>query len=243
MPFGFFDPTIVLLLPAFAFALWAQHKVKSTYAKYSQISTRAGLTGAQVAQHVMHDADVPALSNAHGLRSSDAVGLEATPGHLTDHYDPRSRTLRLSDEVYNGQSVAALGIAAHEVGHAIQHNRAYAPLMVRNVVYPVCSIGSMGAFPLFFIGLFMPAGLSETMLLAAIGLFTLAVFFSVLTLPVEFDASRRAVNALASGGYLTADELTGAKKVLNAAALTYVAATAMAVTNLVRMVLIANSRN
>jgi len=239
MPFGFFDPTIVLLLPAFAFALWAQHKVKSTYAKYSQVGTRKGLTGAQVAEHVLHDADVPSLGNARGIRSEGAVGLEATPGHLTDHYDPRSRTLRLSDEVYSGQSVAALGIAAHEVGHAIQHNKAYAPLMLRNVVYPVCSIGSMGAFPLFFIGLFMPTGLGQTFMYAAIALFTLAVFFSVLTLPVEFDASRRAIRALAGGGYLTQDELTGAKKVLNAAALTYVAATAMAVTNLVRMVLIA----
>jgi hypothetical protein len=243
MPFGFFDPTIVLLIPAFAFAIWAQHRVKSTYAKYSQVGTRAGLTGAQVAEHVMHDADVPSLGNAGGMRKESAVGLEATPGHLTDHYDPRSRTLRLSDEVYNGQSVAALGIAAHEVGHAIQHNRAYAPLMLRNIVYPVCSIGSTGAFPLFFIGLFMPTGLGQTFMYAAIALFTLAVFFSVLTLPVEFDASRRAVRALSSGGYLTQDELTGAKKVLNAAALTYVAGTAMAVMNLLRMVLIANSRD
>ncbi len=243
MPFGFFDPTIVLLLPAFAFAMWAQHKVKSTYAEYSQVGTRAGLTGAQVAQHVLHDADVPSLDRAVGSRTEGAVGLEAVPGHLTDHYDPRSRTLRLSDEVYNGRSVAALGIAAHEVGHAIQHHRAYAPLMMRNIVYPVCSIGSMGAFPLFFIGLFMPSGLGHTMMLAAIALFTLAVFFTVITLPVEFDASRRAIKALSGGGYLTADELAGAKKVLNAAALTYVAATAMAVMNLVRMVLIANSRN
>jgi Zn-dependent membrane protease YugP len=243
MPFGFFDPTIVLLLPALAFAMWAQHKVKSTYAKYSQIGNRAGLTGGQVAQHVMHDADVPSRDNRYGMQTAAAVGLESIPGHLTDHYDPRSRTLRLSDEVYHGQSVAALGIAAHEVGHAIQHNRAYAPLMLRNVVYPITSIGSMGAFPLFIAGLLIPSGLGQTLMLAAIGLFTLAVMFTVITLPVEFDASRRAVKALASGGYLTEDELAGAKKVLNAAALTYVAATAMAVMNLVRMILIANSRN
>jgi uncharacterized protein len=243
MPFGIFDPTIVLLLPALAFAIWAQYKVQSTYKKYSQIGTRAGLTGAQVAQHVLHDADVPSRDNRMGGGGPMGVGLEHTPGHLTDHYDPRSRTLRLSDEVYGGQSVAALGIAAHEVGHAIQHHRAYAPLMIRNVVYPISNIGSMGAFPLFIIGVFMPTGLGQTMMLAAIALFTLAVMFTVITLPVEFDASRRAVRALASGGYLTADELTGAKKVLNAAALTYVAATAMAVMNLLRMILIANSRN
>lgn len=224
MMFPIFDPTMVLLIPALLLALYAQYKVKATYHKYSQIGTRSGLTGAAVTRAILQDEGV-----------TDPIGLELTPGELSDHYDPRTRTLRLSQDIYHGTSISALGIAAHEVGHAIQHARLYTPMEVRNLIYPVSSIGSALAFPLFIVGLLMS---SPLMLKAAIVMFTLAVVFTVLTLPVEFDASRRAVRALANGGYLTEDELVGAKKVLNAAALTYVAATAMAVLQLLRMIVL-----
>ena len=238
MPFFFFDSTIILILPALALALWAQYKVKSTYAKYAKVGNRAGLTGADVARHILRDAGVE-TDLGYGSRSGNAVSIEAIGGQLTDHYDPRSRTLRLSQGVYNGTSVAALGIAAHEVGHAIQHAKTYAPLALRGIMYPVSSIGSTLAFPLFFIGFFIP-GLGRMFMLAAIALFTVAVLFTLVTLPVEFNASSRAVKALSHGGYLVEDELAGAKKVLTAAAMTYVAAAAMAIMQLVRMVILAD---
>jgi len=231
LPFMLFDPTMLLVLPGLILAIWAQFKVKSSYARFSKVGTQSGLTGAQVAQYILQDAGI------------NAVDIECIPGDLTDHYDPRSRTLRLSQAVYSGNSIAALGIAAHEVGHAIQHARMYAPLGIRNIVYPVCSIGSTLAFPLFFAGFFLPVSLGTTVIQLAILLFSLAVFFTVLTLPVEFNASSRALAALRNGGYLTSDELKGARKVLNAAALTYVAGAAMAVLQLIRMVLIAQSRD
>lgn len=225
----FLDPTIVLLIPAILLAIYAQIKVKSTYHKYSQIATRSGLTGAAVTREILRDENV----SGPGGRE---IGLELTPGELSDHYDPRSRTLRLSQDIFYGNSISALGIAAHEVGHAIQHAREYTPMQVRNLVYPVSSIGSSLAFPLFFVGIIVG---NPLLLKVGILLFTLAVLFTVLTLPVEFDASRRAIRSLANGGYLTEEELSGAKKVLNAAALTYVAATAMALLNLLRLILIA----
>lgn len=235
-----FGPTIVLLLPAIGFAIWAQIKIKSTYAHFSKVGNRRGLTGADVAQAILRDENIVLTDDP--LSAPDGVAacsLEATPGHLTDHYDPRSRTLRLSEDVYHGQSVAALGIAAHEVGHAIQHARLYSPLMMRNVVYPVCNVGTTLAWPLLIIGMiaFPP------LLKLAVIMFTLAVFFTVLTLPVEYNASSRAMRALASGGYLDDEELDGARKVLSAAALTYVAAAAMAIVQLLRVVLLANSRD
>ena len=232
-PFFFFDSTMILLIPPLLLALWAQYRVKSSYAHFSKVGTRSGLTGKDVALHILQDAGVDPAS----------CDLEPIPGHMTDHYDPTSRTLRLSEDVYHGRSVAALGIAAHEVGHAIQHARAYAPLMLRNVVYPVCSLGSSLAFPLFFIGLILPFAFSPILVQAAIWLFAAAVFFTVITLPVEFNASSRALAALSQGGYLTPEEMGGARKVLNAAALTYVASTAMAIMELVRMLLIAQSRD
>ncbi len=241
MPFMFFDWTMILLLPAFAFALWAQFKVKSTYAKYAEMRNRNGLRGVDAAGLILRNENVT-LGNADSYRHGSSSGIECIGGHLTDHYDPRTRTLRLSEEVYHGASIAAVGIAAHEAGHAIQHARMYGPLMLRNVVYPVCSFGSTLAFPLFFIGLFLPVGLGHAVIQAAILLFSLAVFFTVLTLPVEIDASRRALRALAGGGHLTDEELVGAKKVLSAAAMTYVAAAAMAILELLRMLMIANRR-
>jgi len=245
MPLFYLDSTILLLIPALLLALWAQFKVKSTYARFSKVGNRAGLTGADVAQFILRNAGVPLADRLGygGERAGQpACALEVTGGHLTDHYDPRSRTLRLSQDVYYGQSVAALGIAAHEVGHAIQHARSYGPLLLRSVMYPISSIGSTLAFPLFFIGIFMPVGLGQTMMHAAIALFTVAVLFTLVTLPVEFNASKRALRALSDGGYLADDELDGARKVLNAAAMTYVAAAAMAIMQLVRMILIADRR-
>lgn len=241
MMFPFFwDPTFLLLIPALIFALWAQWKVKSTYAKYAQIGNRRGLTGAEVAQRILRDADVAMAGNGYGR--GDGVALEPIGGSLTDHYDPRSKTLRLSQDIYYGRSVAALGIAAHEVGHAIQHAHSYAPLMARNFVYPVSSIGSTLAFPIFIIGLFLGPGTGQTIMQIAIVMFAAAVGFTILTLPVEFNASRRAMKALATGGYLSEDELKGARKVLTAAAMTYVASAAMAIMQLVRMVLLSNRR-
>lgn len=235
----FFDPTMILLLPAILLAIWAQAQVHSAYGRFSKVLNRRGLTGADVAEAILRDEGIPMTNDPNPTGGVAAVGLEPVQGHLTDHYDPRARMLRLSEEVYHGTSVAALGIAAHEVGHAIQHARLYSPLMLRNVVYPVCNIGTLAAWPLFIGGLIF----SVPMLLkVGIILFTLAVFFTVLTLPVEFNASSRAMRALAHGGYLTDEELGGARKVLNAAALTYVAAAAVAIMNLVRMLILANDR-
>lgn len=236
----FWDPTFLLLIPVLIFALWAQWKVKSTYTKYAQIGNRQGLTGAEVAQRILRDADVAMAGNGYGR--GDGVALEPIGGSLTDHYDPRSKTLRLSQDIYYGRSVAALGIAAHEVGHAIQHAHSYAPMMARNLVYPVSSIGSTLAFPIFIIGLFLGPGTGQTIMQIAIVMFAAAVGFTILTLPVEFNASRRAMKALATGGYLSEDELKGARKVLTAAAMTYVASAAMAIMQLVRMVLLSNRR-
>ena len=239
MPF-LFDPTIILLIPALLFASWAQWKVSSTYKEYSQVRVRSGMTGAKVAAAILRDADIPLTddpNNTEGL----ACGLEMTQGQLTDHYDPRSRTLRLSEGVYQGRNVAALGVAAHEVGHAIQHKDGYGPLVLRNVAYPVSKFGSTLAFPLFLAGLFIPA--FSGLMHIGIMLFTLAVFFTVLTLPVEFNASSRALAALSEGGYVNEEELAGVKKVLNAAAMTYVASAAMAALQLIRMILIAQARN
>ena len=237
MSFFFLDSTIIIIVPPLIFALWAQYKVKSTYKKYAQVASQSGMTGADVARAILAQEDIVLVSDPAGMPEGSACGLMAIPGHLTDHYDPRDRMLRLSEEVYYGQSVASLGIAAHEVGHAIQHARLYSPLMIRNIVYPVCNVGSTLAFPLFFIGFLFSF---PALLQIGIFLFTLAVFFTVLTLPVEFNASSRAMRALASGGYLSQDELQGARKVLSAAAMTYVAAAAMAILQLVRMILLSN---
>ena len=234
------SPTFLLIIPPLLLALWAQVKVKSTYAKYSKVGVRSGLTGADVAQLILRDEKIPISSQPGNYPGNVACGIAAIGGKMTDHYDPRTRMLNLSEDVYYGKSIAALGIAAHEVGHAVQHARLYGPLALRNVIYPVCGIGSNLAFPLFFIGLIFNFGV---LMQVAIALFTFAVFFTMLTLPVEFNASRRAMRVLASGGYLTTDELAGARKVLTAAAMTYVAAAAMAIMQLVRMLILSRGRN
>jgi Zn-dependent membrane protease YugP len=233
----YFDWTFVLLIPALLLAVWAQSKVKLTYAKYSEIAVRSGMTGAEVAQHILQDANVTVDDGRTGRRT---VPVQPIPGELTDHYDPRTRELRLSEGVYYGRSIAALGVAAHEAGHAIQHAHMYGPLALRNLIYPVSSIGSSMAIPLFFIGLLFAI---PALLKAGILLFSLAVVFTLITLPVEFNASRRALRVLADGRYLDQDELAGARKVLTAAALTYVAAALMAVLQLLRLLILSRSRD
>jgi uncharacterized protein len=224
----FFDPTFVLLIPAVLLALYAQFKVKSTYAKYSEVRCSRGYTGAQVARYILDD---------YRLQKVQVV---PTPGNLTDNYDPRSGKLNLSESVYSSNSVAAIGVAAHEAGHAIQDSKAYVPLKLRNGLVPVTNIGTTLAFPLFLLGLF--ANLPTFMDIGII-LFSLAVVFSIVTLPVEFNASRRALRVLADGNFLTAQELPMAKSVLDAAALTYIAATAMALLNLARLLILRSQRD
>ncbi|MFA4844071.1 MAG: zinc metallopeptidase [Candidatus Margulisiibacteriota bacterium] len=224
----FYDPTFILLIPAVLLAIYAQWKVSSTFKKYAKVGCSRGYTGAQVARYILDD---------YRLQS---IAVEPVRGELTDHYDPRSRKLRLSESVYGSNSVAAIGVAAHEAGHAIQDAKAYVPLKLRNGLVPVTNLGTTLAFPLFFIGMF--ASLPQLMDFGII-LFALAVIFSVITLPVEFNASSRAIRVLADGHFLTERELPQAKAVLNAAALTYVASTAMAVLNLVRLLVLRNQRD
>jgi hypothetical protein len=211
-----FDPLYWLVVGAgLILRLWASFKVKGTFAKYSQFATRSGMSGADVARRIL------AQNGIHD------VEVEAVGGSLTDHYDPRSKTLRLSEPVYSGRSMAAFGVAAHEVGHAIQHARAYAPLKWRSAWVPVANIG--GGLSMFVImaALFLGGAASatgQTVGMIGVVLFAATTVFTLITLPVEFDASKRALATLQSGGYVSTEEYAGAKKVLDAAALTYVAA-------------------
>lgn len=223
----FFDPTYILLIPAMLFALYAQSKVQSTFRTYLNVPARSGLTGAQVARSILDRA------NLHDVR------VEMVQRTLGDHYDPRERVVRLSPEVYHGRSVASLGVAAHETGHALQHAQAYVPLSIRSSLFPVAYFGSAAAFPLFFLG-FIAAW--EPLMTIGIWFFIAAVAFQVVTLPVEFNASARAMRLLTTGGYLASDEAPKTRAVLNAAALTYVAATAMAVTQLLRLLILRDMR-
>lgn len=222
--FWFWDPTMIIIIPALLLALYAQLRVQSTYAQYSQVPIGNRLTGAQVAQEILR---------RNGL---SGVEIERTEGVLSDHYDPRDRTLSLSSDVYDGVSVAAAGVAAHETGHAIQHARGYAPLALRSAMVPTVQFGSWLAWPIFILGFLFHSG---TMIQLGILVFTAFVAFTVVTLPVEFDASARAMRALREEGLVTADELQGVRAVLTAAALTYVAAAAMAILQLLRMLLLA----
>lgn len=226
-----FHPADLLMIPAMIIALWAQLRVKSAYAKYASIRTQAGVTGAQVAHQIMLQANVA------------GVAIEPIAGQMTDHYDPKAKVLRLSEGVYGGDSIAALGIAAHEVGHAIQDANSYAPMRLRHLMYPISSIGSTLAFPLVFLGLIFNSSFSGWLLSLGIWMFTAAVAFTLVTLPVEFDASRRAIKALAAGNYMSHEELAGVRKVLGAAAMTYVAAAATALLQLLRLLMIARSRD
>ncbi len=224
-----FDPTMLLLLPALAFAIWAQWKVSSTFNRYSQIPSRSRLTGRAVAtqilrQNMLNDVEVGHVS-----------------GHLSDHYDPTSKTVNLSDSNYASYSVASLAVAAHEVGHALQHAHGYQPVTWRSRLVPVANIGSTAAFPLFFIGLLFGKGLGLFFMDLGIALFLFALLFHIVTLPVEFNASKRALAILEDSGMLAADEIPGAKAVLRAAAFTYVASATMALMNLLRLIILRNA--
>ncbi len=216
-----------LLIVAFIFSMWAQIKVNSTFTKYSKVSSRRGITGADAARMIL---DRNGLSN---------VKIERVSGNLSDHYDPRTNVVRLSDSVYGSDSVAAIGVAAHECGHAVQHATGYGPIKLRMAIIPATQIGSTLSLPLLLLGLFL--GMTG---LAYIGVafFALSTFFQLVTLPVEFNASSRALETIEGYGTLDDDELKGAKKVLSAAAMTYVAALAVSLLNLLRLLSIVNSR-
>lgn len=224
--FSLFIPYWWIVIPGLLLSFWAQWKVNSAYKKYSKVVASRGHTGRDVANYILQ---------AYGL----SVPVEAIGGNLTDHYDPTRKVLRLSEGVYYGQSVAALGIAAHEVGHAIQHKQSYFPLIIRNGIFPIASIGSnIGPF-LVAIGFIF--GSLKWLTGIGIVVFTVAVLFYIITLPVEFDASNRAITILDESGLLVGEELRGAKKVLSAAALTYLAAALAAVLTLLRLLLLARS--
>lgn len=224
----FFDISMIVLIPGMLLGMYAQAKVNSTYNRYSRVGSRSGYTGAQFARKMLND---------NGLYD---VSITQVNGHLSDHYDPRANQVRLSTEVYNGTSIASLGIAAHEVGHAVQHANNYLPLTVHNMVVPATNISSYVYLPLIMIGIFMN---SMSMVQLGIIVFGVIVFFQLITLPVEFNASRRAIATLGSDQILDTEELTGAKKVLGAAALTYVAALVAAISQLLQFLWIFGSDN
>lgn len=229
MPYYYYyDSTYILVLIGVVLSLLASAKVKSTYAKYEKEASLTGMTGAQAAQKILH---------AAGIYD---VRIQHVSGNLTDHYDPRNKTLSLSDTVYGSASVAAVGVAAHEVGHAIQHDRGYVPLKIRSAIAPVASFGANISWPLILIGLLL--GGNSFLVQLGILMFSLAVAFQLVTLPVEFNASDRAVRMLSETGILYEDELRKTKKVLSAAALTYVAAAASSILQLLRLVLLYGNR-
>ncbi len=219
----FIDPLyIIMIVPAFLLSIFAQIKVKRAYGRFSKVQSARGVSGAQAADMILR---------AEGIAD---VAIEQTRGFLSDHYDPRSKVLRLSPDVFGGRSLASVGVAAHEAGHAIQHARGYAPLRLRSALVPVSTLGSNLAWPLLIIGFIF---MSRTMISAGILFFSLAVLFQLVTLPVEFNASSRALEALPASGILTTTEVAGARAVLSAAALTYVAAAAAAILQLLYFLL------
>lgn len=225
--FFLWDPTYILLLPALILSIYASMKVRSTFLYYSEIPNSRRLTGREAAEIILKSV---------GLND---VKIEPVPGTLTDHYDPTTKVLRLSEPVYSEPSVAALGVAAHEIGHAIQHATGYYALALRSSLVPVANIGTNLAFPLFFLGFIFG---SPSLMNIGILAFSLAVLFYLITLPVEINASKRAQEVLLSLGLVTQKEAEGVKKVLNAAALTYLAAALTALLNLLRLILLANMR-
>ena len=234
MLFGLFwgDWTVLVLIPAMIFAFWAQINVQMTFSRFQQVRNRRGLTAADVARRIL---------DANGL---NYVQIQRVSGELTDHYDPRTQVVRLSDSVYDSTSVAAIGVAAHEVGHACQHAEDYVPLRIRSAIIPMTRIGSMLAMPVFILGLLF-AQLSlygnmvgDVFMMLGILLFSLSTLFQLVTLPTEFNASARALKTLESYAILDGDELVGARSTLRAAALTYVAALASSLASLLRLLLI-----
>ncbi|MCI8300041.1 MAG: zinc metallopeptidase [Lachnospiraceae bacterium] len=232
MPYyGFyFDPTYILVVIGAVICLIASARVKSTFRKYDRVRSMSGMTGAQAAERILH---------AAGIRD---VSIEHISGELTDHYDPRNKVLRLSDSTYGSASVAAVGVAAHECGHAIQHQKSYAPLSLRSAIVPVANIGSTLAWPLIVIGMFITSNTGTLLINIGILCFSLAVLFQLVTLPVEFNASGRALRILGDTGILGSDELTKTRKVLKAAALTYVAGAAASILQLLRLLFLSSGR-
>ncbi|WP_142414621.1 zinc metallopeptidase [Hathewaya massiliensis] len=219
---------MIILLPALIISMYAQFKVNSAFQRYSKVFSKRGVTGAEIARMLLDEA---------GLYD---IPVELVSGKLTDHYDPTRRVMRLSNEVYYGNSVASIGVAAHETGHAIQHKESYSPLIIRNKIVPVVNISSSASWFLFFIGLVFSI---PSLTSLGIILFSAAVIFQIITLPVEFNASARAIRILDTRGILDKEELYGAKKVLKAAALTYVVAALTAISQLLRLIALSNRNN
>ncbi len=225
----YFDPTYFLVLIGAVLCIFAQMRVSSTYNKYAKVPSRTGMTGAQAAQKIL------SLSGIYDER------IEHVRGSLTDHYDPSNKVLRLSDSVYGSTSIAAIGVAAHECGHAVQHDQEYSPLKIRSALVPAANIGSKAGIPLIILGAFL--GMNQMLIQIGIWVFALAVLFQIVTLPVEFNASGRALAMLGDYGMMERDEVSGCRKVLKAAALTYVAAAASAILQLLRLVLLFGRRD
>ena len=230
--YGFDWTYVVLVLPCILLSLWASANVNSTFKRYSGQYSRRGLTGAQAAERVLR---------SNGVTN---VRIERVSGNLTDHFDPRSNVIRLSDNVYGNTSTAAIGVACHEAGHAVQYAQDYAPIRIRSAVIPATNLGSKLAMPLILLGLLIgfKGDLSYFLVYLGIGCFGLSLVFQLVTLPVEFDASRRAMAAIAQSELLTEEEPRGARKTLSAAALTYVAATAVALSQLLRLLILFGGR-
>lgn len=231
MFYGYYlDPTYMLVLIGAVICIIASSRVNRVYAKYSRMRSHTGMTGKEAAERILR---------MNGIYD---VTVHHIPGNLTDHYDPRNKTLGLSDATYNSSSVAAIGVAAHECGHAVQHATGYAPLKIRGSLVPVANIGSMAAWPLILIGLFINGNMSSILINLGIYLFSAAVLFQLITLPVEFNASSRAVRVLETSGMLYPDEVDATKKVLSAAALTYVASAAAMILQLLRLLILTGGR-
>ena len=226
MFYYYYDWTYILVVIGAVICIAASARVKNVFARYSRIQSHSGLTGREAAEQILH---------RNGIYDVQVIHIG---GNLTDHYNPGNKTLGLSDTVYNSTSVAAIGVAAHECGHAVQHARGYVPLAIRGSLVPVANIGSMAAWPLILIGLFMNGQTAIFFINLGILLFSAAVLFQIVTLPVEFNASGRAVKVLESSGMLYPDEVDSVKKVLGAAALTYVAGAASMILQLLRLVII-----
>ena len=225
MPFFYYyDPTYILVLIGAVLSLWASATVKSTYNKYSRVYSYSGLTGAQAAAQILRQAGIY------------DVRIEHVSGNLTDHYDPKARVLRLSDSVYGSNSVAAIGVAAHECGHAIQDQEDYVPLRFRSAFVPVANLGTQVAFPILLLGVFL--GSSHFLIQVGLLCFFFGVLFQLITLPVEFNASGRAVRILRETGMMSDDELSKTKKVLSAAAMTYVAAAAASILSMLGLIIL-----
>ena len=233
MPYyGFyFDPTYILVIIGAVICLLASARVKTTFNKYNRVRSMSGMTGAQAAEKILHAAGIYDVTVQH------------ISGDLTDHYDPRNKVLSLSDSTYGSSSVAAVGVAAHECGHAIQHQKSYAPLNIRSAIVPVANFGSAVAWPLILVGLFFTSSTGSFLINLGILCFSFAVLFQLMTLPVEFNASNRAVRILGETGILGEEELRGTRKVLGAAALTYVAGAASAILQLLRLIILFGGRN